>query len=464
MKKKALYVLSLAALTFIGCKGDYDDWAAPQGFEPEAAIEVSFSAAAASAIDLATVTTDSVTVFTPSVTTEAEVAGVSYQVVVDAAHTLAASAQGMVAVEELTTAVVDIYGRRPTARTLNAVVEAFVNIDGSSVKATSNVDIVVTPDAPVIESGYYLMVGTSSSSVLNNGYPFTHSGADVYDDPVFTVVVSAPIDVATGERVDMWFKIAPQSAIENQDWSVVWGCATDGDTSLTGNLVLNGGAMMQPATDGALYYSISANMLDGTYMITPMSFEEYIYVPGNHQSWNPATAAALHSPASDGIYTGFSYLDGGFKFTRSRENWDNEYNYNSFTTYNGDFSADGTNIVMGTPGYYYIQVDAPASTLTATLIERWGVIGDFNGWADDVPMTYDGANDCWSVTLDMTAGGFKFRANGDWVVGNYGGTSYDNLEENSSSNLTIEEAGTYTITLYASRTTSDNIYCTVVRQ
>ena len=83
MKKKALYVLTLAALTFVGCKGDYDDWAAPQGFEQEEARSVSLTATAASPIDMAEVTTDSLVLFTPSVTMGEEDKVVGYELVLD---------------------------------------------------------------------------------------------------------------------------------------------------------------------------------------------------------------------------------------------------------------------------------------------------------------------------------------------------------------------------------------------
>lgn len=340
MKKKALYVLTLAALTFVGCKGDYDDWAAPQGFEQEEARSVSLTATAASPIDMAEVTTDSLVLFTPSVTMGEEDRVVGYKLVLDGTQDIPVTQEGKGSVEDLQNAVVALYGQAPVERTMEGVVTALVQADGS------------------------------------------------------VMTVSAGITLSVTLHVD---------------------------------------------------------------------FEEFIYFAGN-PGWDPATGAALRSPDFDGVYTGFCYVNGDFKFTKYR-NWDDEYNSGDFTALgDGIAQGEGTNINIAVPGYYYLVADLSTGSLTATLIERWGVIGDFNGWADDVPMTYDSAGDCWSVTLNMTAGGFKFRANGGWDVGNYGGTSTDDLEENSSSNLTIEEDGTYTITLYASRTTSDNIYCTIEKQ
>ena len=342
MNKKVLYVLSLAGLALIGCKGEYDDWAAPQGFEQEEARSVSLTATAASPIDMAEVTTDSLVLFTPSVTMGEGDQVVGYKLVLDGTQNIPVTLEAKASVEDLTNAVVALYGQAPVERTLNGVVTGLIQADGS------------------------------------------------------VMTVSTDITLSVTLHVD---------------------------------------------------------------------YEEFIYLVGN-PAWSPDNGAALRSPNFDGVYTGYSYVDGDFKFTKHR-NWDDgEYNFADFTTLGeGITQGEGTNINIATPGYYYLEVDLSTGSLTATLIERWGVIGDFNGWADDVPMTYDAVNDCWSITLDMTVGGFKFRANGDWVdYGNVGG-SPDNLEVGGSSpNINIEEAGTYTITLYASRTTSDNIYCTIEKQ
>lgn len=461
MKRNLLYVLALAT-SMVACTDDYTDWADPQQAEPESPISVSLSVSPVSTIDFATITTDSIALFTPTVTTEAEFTA-TYQVKLQDS-TLVADAQGRVEATKLYNTLVAYYGRAYTENaSVSSIVEAFVNIDGTSIKCTADCAIAYT--MPVIEPAYYLVTTDTNGNALSISSAFAHSGESVYDNPTFTLTAAAPTNEA-GERTDLWFKIAPQSAADG-DSSTMMGTSAQDNTSLSGNLVAGGGIIHMPASDGALYYQITLDMSGYiyTYTVTPVAYEEYIYVPGNHQNWNPGTAPALYSPNADGIYTGYSYLNGGFKFTLERD-WDEEYNWSDFTTYNGDFSDDGGNIVMGTPGFYYLEANIPTGTLTATLIETWGIIGDFNSWGGDVPMTYDTANDCWSVTIEnMPAGGFKFRANGDWAdYGNVGG-SPDNLEVGGSSpNINIEEAGTYRITLYASRTTSDNIYCTIEKQ
>jgi hypothetical protein len=219
-----------------------------------------------------------------------------------------------------------------------------------------------------------------------------------------------------------------------------------------------------PADDGAKMYKIVLDMMEYTYTVTPLSFDEYIYVVGN-PSWNVAAGPALRSAAFDGKYTGYANLDGGFKFVKERGSWDGQYNSGDFSTYNGgcaDAGQDG-NMTQPTAGYYYIVADVPNSTLTTTLITSWGIIGTATagGWDSDTDMTWNAADETWTLTTELTAGELKFRANDGWDI-NLGGDSIDDLVENGN-NLQIAEAGTYTITLYTTRSASNKIYCTIAK-
>lgn len=195
-----------------------------------------------------------------------------------------------------------------------------------------------------------------------------------------------------------------------------------------------------------------------------VKYTEYIYVPGNHQTWAPATAPALWSPEKNGVYTGFCNFNGDFKFTHARD-WNNgEYNSTNFETYADGFSAstDGTNITAPA-GYYFVTVKVPEKKLEATSVV-WGVIGSATagGWDADQDMIWDAAKACWTATVELTAGGeWKFRANDDWTI-NLGG-SIENLVADGG-NITVTEGGTYVIDLYTERTATDKIYCTVTKQ
>lgn len=204
-----------------------------------------------------------------------------------------------------------------------------------------------------------------------------------------------------------------------------------------------------------------------TYAL-PYPDEEFIYIPGDHQTWDPATAPRLRSANLDGIYTGFCYLTGSFKFTQQPawgENGEGEYNSTSFTTMSENLSAGaGNNIVIDQPGFYFLTVDVMTGTLTAVLTETWGIIGDATGsWDIDTPMAWDAAKGCWSATAELVAGTIKFRANGAWDI-SVGGTSFDDLTEVDGANLNVETAGTYSIELYLQRTDSEQMYATMTAQ
>ncbi len=464
---KALYpALALATLAFTACVDDesYDDWSSAQHNEnttDDQLANVKFSAAQVSAIDFATLEdVDSVTIFTVSNSVDAVDASAlktTYKVILGNSSEEIEATTGKVATETLRSAIETAFGKSPVQRDLAATVVAYNTWNGVTARNTSDITITATLTAPEIEDAYYYVGATNGWSATDQTYKFTRAdeSVSVYDDPVFTCVVPAPFatDETTGEtaRVDNWFKIAPASAYKLEDfWSgKILGSATDGDESLKVSLVNDGAqACKQPATDGALMYKITLNMMEYTMTIEPISYNEYIYVPGNGQGWAPASAPAIRSANSDGVYVGYAVMNGDFKFTKER-NWDGgEYNSGSFSTYGDGFAAstDGGNIsCTGEAGIYYLSADVANGSISGVLC-NFGLIGpaQAGGWDSDSDMTFDATTNTYTWTGDLAAGEFKFRANDGWDI-NLGG-SLDDLVANGS-NLSIAEAGNYTIVL-----------------
>lgn len=460
MKKNILYALALAT-TMVACTDDYTDWAAPQENGPEDAKSVSVSVSAASAIDFATSTAENVTIFSPSFTAE-DGATATYKVTLspedNSASAVLNSTDGTVPAEELKNAVISFYGKAPTPRILNAVVDAYVDVKGQTIKVTAPaVAVNVTLDAPFISTGYYL-IGDMNGWNGDNMFAFKHSGANVYDDPVFTLVFTTEAD-------GQYWKIIPQS---NVDASNVWnegiegvvGVEVDGDTSLEGLLTTT--APQAGKIEKAGMYKMTLNMMDYTYKLEELNFEEYIYVPGNHQGWSPATAPRLYGANFDGYYSGFSCLDGGFKFTKGPDWAFGEYNWGSFTSHPEGFTGEGGgDITCTVKDFYFIEANVAEGTLKATPT-TWGIIGDAtaNGWDSDQDMTWNAEKHCWCATITLTDGTIKFRANDGWDI-NFGGNP-DNLSAGGD-NIPVT-AGTYDIDLYLERTTSENIYCTMTKK
>ena len=460
MKKFAIYAFALLATAFTSCTEDFENWAEPQGFEQEEAVGVSFSATAGASIDFATYEGETVTVFTPSVTMP-EGAEVSEYRLTVSGNELAVDLNGNVNTEEYEKLVIALNGRRPTERTMPATVDAFIAFGEQTLKASADIELKATPEAPVISANHYIIGAPSAWDPTCTDLKFSHSGKDVYDDPEFTIMF--PV-----ENGEIWFAVTDDVTVEKNDWSYVFGCAEgNGMNGEEGQLarrseLSDDGSFKVTVEDDAKFIKMTINMLEYTYKIEKVNFEEYIYIPGAHQGWNPETAQALHSPNFDGVYTGFCYLNDNFKFTRARD-WSNEYNWDSFSTRSDVFfNNDGSNINVNTPAFYYLEVNVPAKTLTATAT-TWGIIGpaQAGGWDTDTDMEWNAEEDCWTATVELAAGEFKFRANDAWDI-NVGG-SVDNLTKDGD-NINNAEAGTYEIKLYLTRSTSDNMYCTVTKK
>ena len=468
MKKNLIYALALAT-TMVACTDDYTDWAAPQENGPEEAKSVSVSVSPASAIDFATSTAENVAIFSASVTAE-EGATATYKVTLspedNSASTVLASANGSVPAEELKNAVVSFYGKAPTPRVLNAVVDAYVDVKGQTVKVTAPaVKVNVTLDAPQISEKYYIIGEPSEWNPTCTTMAFNHSGANVYDDPIFTILIPAVDNDGDGA---MWFAVTDDITVEKNDWTYVFGCAEgNGNNGEEGSIarrsdLTDDGSFKIDIDGSAKFIKMTLNMMDYAYKFEKINFEEYIYVPGNHQGWNPGAAPRLHGASFDGKYVGYSCLDGGFKFTKG-PGWEfGEYNWGSFTSHPEGFTGEGGgDITCTVKGFYLIEADVTAGTLKATPT-TWGIIGDAtaDGWNSDQDMTWDEEKHCWCATITLTDGTIKFRANDGWDI-NFGGNPA-NLNAGGD-NIPVT-AGTYDIDLYLERTTTENIYCTLTKK
>lgn len=259
-------------------------------------------------------------------------------------------------------------------------------------------------------------------------------------------------------------------------WSVNRGAASEeeGDVTVTVGeptaIVADGNNMILAAGTYDVYMNAAC---DKVYFMAEgevpeemvVKYTEYIYVPGAHQSWTPASAPALWSPEKNGVYTGFCYFNGEFKFTHARD-WDNgEYNSTNFETYPEGFGTVAGNTNMSAPdGYYYVTVNVPEKKIEVLPV-AWGVIGTATtgGWDADQDMTWNAEKKCWTATLALTEGELKFRSNDAWDTNPNLGGAFDNLTLGGG-NINITEAGTYVMDLYTERTSSDKIYCTMTKQ
>jgi len=200
-----------------------------------------------------------------------------------------------------------------------------------------------------------------------------------------------------------------------------------------------------------------------TINVVPFTTElPKLAVPGNHQGWNPPTAPKLAASAyGETDYEGFVWLNGDYKFLKPKP--DGTFDWNGDTA---DFGDDGTfsGVLLNlgesncnaTAGYYYVKANTkttgPGALTYSAVPASWAITGAAtpNGWPDpalDHDMTYNATTKKWEITIALTAGEFKFRANNGWTLNLGGDNNGDGSMDFGGPNLTVTTAGTYHVVL-----------------
>lgn len=261
------------------------------------------------------------------------------------------------------------------------------------------------------------------------------------------------IDMTYNENFKCWEARETLNAGEykfrmNHDWGINWGGTMD-------NLEHNG-ANLQLAADGAYIIRFFING-DGPARCTvkeDSGYPDFFYEIGNEGGWSTNHQLAGNG---SGQYQGYYWLDGEFKFKPNKDNWDNDLEYINGTTMGGTLTdGGGPNCPDPGAGFYQINLDVAGMTYSLLKIESISMIGGFNGWGEDLEMTYNTAEGCWEVTTDAVSGEYKFRANHDWAI-NWGGTETDLSQDGSNLNI---EAGTYKFQLYISYAGNNHVVIT----
>lgn len=203
-----------------------------------------------------------------------------------------------------------------------------------------------------------------------------------------------------------------------------------------------------------------------TLMITPwwepapeVPVYPALWVAGDFQGWNVATAPRIVSSRAEGIYEGYIYIpDGGtneFKLYAQQDWAPLSYGDGGGGTII-EHNDVGNNFVAPSFGYYHLAVDVNEMEYLLIEIETWGIIGDATpgGWDTSTEMAFDPDSQKWSVTADLTPGQFKFRANDEWVIdlgmAEEGSLRYENhplLPYEEGARPTVAEEGNYTISI-----------------
>ena len=360
---------------------------------------------------------------------------------------------------ELKDYVEGTYGLRPVFNEVPAKVYAFIGSADTKVKFISDPFIIkAKPEAPMIYPHLYLVGGLPGTewNPASTSLPFNHSGKDVYEDPVFSIM----IPITDGEY---WFAIGDDLSVENNNWNDLFGAKEGNGSNVVGEWGIlarrpdigNDGSFFVKVEGDAKFLKITCDMLARKYKIEKLNFQQFYYVAGNGNGWKQNDFVGTTS--YDGEYTGFMWLGTEFKFC-SQPNWDG-------TNYGADFSTDGGAGNMTLPeglseGYYKVDFSLASNTVKFTQVTTIGVIGDATplGWDASTPLTYNKDGRCWEGDITFNDGTFKFRANDAWDI-NWGGNK-DDLSFNGD-NIPVA-AGTYHVVLYPN--CPGKAYCTLTAQ
>ena len=460
-------------MSMVSCTEDYTDWGNPQSNPQEEA--VSFGDGSVTPVDvinLANVKTEKVKVASIVAPTSSDAAYTPTYKINIGGQAFDIDAEGNMAKADLVNYIVDKFGKRPTERDIDATLDAWVSNGATAIKmATSETfQVKAIPEAPFIDAAYYL-VGDLTKWGLDTKLKFAHSDADVYEDPVFTLMFTTTKD-------DQCWKIIPQGNVDKGNiWAVenapngVVGIEEDGDKAMSGKL-LTTNSKGNKAGAGKIakagIYQMTINMMDYTYSIKQIAPEYYLV--GALQSWSDQNMSCLMT-AETAMVQNFTTKwtgDANLKIWLGSDfgKWDNAFGSASgdgASAAEGKLKANGGAIVCPEKDAYY-TFTADFSTMTykwtklanqnPTEFKYVSLIGVGGKWneGDDIDLKQVAPHNWYLAKQEIPAGGLKIRADHKWRDdGNWGfaeGQNYESkgtlITSGGSSNISVP-AGTYNI-------------------
>ena len=467
-------------MSMVSCTEDYTDWANPQTNPEEEAVSFgNGSVTPEGVINLADVTGDKVKVASiVAPTSTKDTYTPSFKINFDG-QSFDIDADGNMAKADLVNYITGKYGKRPKERDIDATLDAWLSNGSTAAKmATSETfQVKAIPEAPFIDAAYYL-VGDLTEWGLDTKLKFAHSDADVYEDPVFTLMFTTTKD-------DQCWKIIPQGnvdkgniwAVENAPEGVV-GIEEDGDKAMSGKL-LTTNSQGKKAGAGKIakagIYQMTINMMDYTYTIKQIAPEYYLV--GKLQGWasEPKDKTCLMYAETPMVqsYTTQWNDDANLKIWLGSDwgDWNNAYGSATMADANtptGKLKVDNNAgaIICPEPGAYY-TFTADLSTMTykwtklanqnPTEFEYVALIGVGGKWSngddiDDIDLKQVAPHNWYKANVKIPAGGLKIRADHKWRDdGNWGfaeGQNYESkgtlITSGGSNNIPVP-AGTYNI-------------------
>lgn len=481
MKKLSYYIAVLLTFALGACTEDYNENVKPQtnpeeGTQSYEGLTVELGQDFKSAIDLstqeATATLEAIiATATPELGENARmdyVLQVSNTAGFETMKEFEIGSGNELEITPLNVAYRELFGKSPNAQDMHIRFRAYIAEGTARVRLGDyflTTTLTVTPipmDLPTIEEAYYLIGDPTGWNATDKStlIKFEHSGKDVYEDPVFTLLLDA--------KANNHWKIIPQSGIDAVEagtatdfWPSQIGVETNGDVSLEGMLIKMTSAGAQKLTEDGKYL-ITINMMEETYKVERLPDVQAIAIRGDYTGWDFFKSQKIYS-TNGTIYTGTIYFDGkaanGWKLCEDADwvvSWGADSESTTPTNPASLTLSGGSNIKDFDKNCYVYEFNKTSKELKVIRsYTSWGVVGAHNEWGGtpDVLMTYttedEGKTHYLTATLDIAAGAdWKLRPDNAWDIGEASpGNTIGNAIANGV-NFKVEEAGNYTIKWY----------------
>ena len=484
MKKLGIYTMALLSMGLVACNQDFDTEFVPQTNLPESLLQLSDVSVAnstpgtinladyineetgiAKAIPIGTVTVKEGAMPANTILK----AEVEFSKDADFANSIVLDANSLEGTNEISVsptllqeayfneitrnpATTDVYVQTVLYTVTGGTSEAIVGKPGENYFAQSTVKF--TPLNKVQISPAYYVIGAAGGWSADGArtQKFQHSDADVYEDPIFTIIVDAGGD-------DCWFAIGDDTAIDAVaagDWTQLFG-TKGASEDLTGTMDrrYNLGGDHSFHVTGAKKIRITLDMLEYSYKIEPVNISDAYYLIGGPGEWNAESAMTMkfsHSAKDvfeDPVFTYTFEGNGGdmwFAFgdkdaidAVAGGTWNKLFGTKGESTdlsgsFDRRYNLDGDHsfCVDGKAKFYRFQINLADMTYTITplnfqeYIYEAGVNNDWGAVAQplycpDGNGTYTGFFYAQDADWSGGKGAFKFTgAFNDWSQGNYG--------------------------------------------
>ncbi len=442
MKKVSLYIMALLSTGLVSCNQDFETIFSPQTNAQESQLQTSDVTVANSTpatinladyFDLEAGTTKAIPIGTATVKEGAMPANsilkaeVEFSKDADFATSIILEANSMESTNEIginpnqlqdayfdnitrNPATTDLYIRTILYTVTGGTAEAIVGEPGKNYYAESTVKF--TPLNKVQISPAYYVIGAAGgwSAEGARTQKFSQSGADVYEDPIFSIVVDAGGD-------DCWFAIGDDTALDaianDNDWTKLLGTkGASEDLKGTMDFRYNLGGDHSFHVTGAKKIKITLNMMEYSYTIEPVNVADAYYLVGGPEDWAGSAASKSqkfsHSAASVADDPIFTYVlegtggdiwfaigdDEACDAIANDNDWSKLYGTTSGNGNNGlsgslsrrsSLSDDGSFKVDGTSKFIRIQINMAEMTYTITPLDfdpYVYFIGATDGWAN----------------------------------------------------------------------------------